>query len=156
MIARHLSTAEEGAARLFDQVREACTEADDLPGRLEAGLRVALGGLATDPELARLLTVDGLPGAPAGQPAEAGREWVSRFGVLLSDAAAADPRASREPDYVAPFLLDGVRFLIARLVLAGETDDLLRLLPGILECLLAYWFEPGEPRALARAAMARR
>jgi hypothetical protein len=31
---------------------------------------------------------------------------------------------------------------------------LLRLLPGILEALLAYWFEPGEPSRLARAALA--
>jgi hypothetical protein len=148
---------EEGAAeRLFARVRDACAEADGLPGHLEAGLRVALGGLAADPELARLLTLDPLPGGADDAWIEVGRELVGRFGALLRDAAAADPRASREPDFVAPFVIDGVRFQIARLVLAGETSDLLELVPGTLEGLLAYWFEPGRARALSRAAIARR
>jgi hypothetical protein len=152
----HPSTAEEGAVRLFDQVRDACAEADGLPASLEVGLRVVLGGLAADPELARLLTFG--PHAPRADPKgpEVGRELVADLGVLLGEAAAADPRASREPPFLAAFLIGGVRHEIAGLVLAGETSDLMRLLPEILECLLAFYFEPGEPQALARAALAHR
>jgi hypothetical protein len=145
-------SGEVGARRLFELVRGACAGDGDLAVRLEAGLRAALGMLAADPELAYQLTVapymdqedDALDGL---------QEWVARFGVLLGDAAADDPRASQEPAFLAPFLIGGVRFQVGRLVLNGEASDLLRLLPATLEGLLAYYFEPGEPRRLAAAAL---
>lgn len=143
---------EVAARRLFATVRGACSSTDDLPTRLAAGLRVTLDTLAADPGLAYLLTVDPYLGG-GGEALDANREWIGRFGGLLRHAALADPRASREPAFLAPFLIGGVRFQIARVVLKGEGSDLLRLLPGTLEALLAYYFEPGEPRALALAAL---
>jgi hypothetical protein len=144
---------DSGAERLLTLVREACAGGTDLPTRLEAGLRVALELLAADPAMARLLTVDPYLDDEDGA-LDALRRWTERFGALLRDAAAQDPRASPvEPVFLAPFLIGGVRFQIARLVLNGEASDLLRLLPGTLEALLAYYFEPGEPRALAEAAL---
>jgi hypothetical protein len=148
-------SGEVGARRLFALVRDACEDGGDLPGRLEAGLRVALDTLAARPELAYLLTVDPYLGADEGA-LDALRGWFARFGDLLRDAAAADPRASKEPSFLAPTLIGGIRFQIARLVLKGETSDLVRLLPGTLEALLAYYFEPGEPRRLAQIALAGR
>jgi hypothetical protein len=146
-------SGEAGARRLLADVRDAGSEGHDLPSRLEAALRTALGMLAADPELARLLTVD--PYLGADQVAlDAQREWIGRLGKLLDAAAASDPRASRETSFLAPFLIGGVRFQIARLVLNGEASDLSRLLPSLLEGLLSYYFEPGEPRRLARAALA--
>jgi hypothetical protein len=142
-----------GGKRLFSLVRGACADADGLPARLEAALRAALGALAAEPELAHRLTVEPYLGEEQ-EALDAQLEWVGRFGVLLRDAAAADPRASKEPLFLAPFLIGGVRLQIARLVLTGEAPELLRLLPGTLEGLLAYYFEPGEPRVLARAALA--
>jgi hypothetical protein len=145
-------SGEAGARRLFALVRDACVGGEDLPARLEAGLRVALEMLAADPELAHLLTVQTYLDREAGA-LDAQRDWFGRFGRLLREAAESDPRASRQPSFLAPFLIGGVRFQIARRVLAGEGSDLLRLLPVTLEGLLAYYFEPGEPRALARAAL---
>jgi hypothetical protein len=143
---------EAGARRLFACVREAGAEGHDLPSRLEAGLRAALELLAAEPELAYVLTVSPYVGGDEAA-LDYHRDWIGRFGDLLRDAAADDPRASREPSFLAPFLIGGVRFQIARLVLAGEGPDLLRLLPGTLEALLAYYFEPGEPRQPAGAAL---
>jgi hypothetical protein len=142
-----------GARRLYELVRGACAEADDFPGRLATGLRAALEMLAADPELAHLLTVQPYLGGDDGA-LDAQRDWIDRFGDLLRDAAAADAQASREPSFVAPFLIGGVRFQIARLILAGDCPDLSRHMPEILEAVLAYYFEPGEPRRLARAALA--
>ncbi|HEX4306453.1 MAG TPA: hypothetical protein VHZ54_10470 [Solirubrobacterales bacterium] len=143
----------DGEARhLFALVQAACAAGDDLPTRLEAGLRTVLETLAADPELAYRLTVAPYLGAD-DEALDAQREWIARFGALLREAAAGDPRASTEPSFLAPFLVGGVRFLIARLVIKGEGSDLLRLLPGTLETLLAYYFEPGEPRPLARVAL---
>jgi hypothetical protein len=141
-----------GARRLLRCVSEACAAGEDLPARLAAGLRAALGMLAADASLARTLTVDPWLGADEIALA-AQREWIDRFGGLLLAAAADDPRASREPSYLAPFVVGGVRFQIGRLVLNGEASELPRLLPGLVEAVLAYYFEPGEPRRLARAAL---
>lgn len=143
-----------GAARLLARVEAACAGArhDDLPGRLEAALRTALETLAADPGMARLLTVDPYLDDEEGA-LDALRDWIARFGDLLRAAAAEDPRASRGSDFLASFLIGGVRFQVARLVLNGEGGDLPRLLPGTLEALLAYYFEPGEPPHLARQAL---
>lgn len=141
---------DESAERLFALVRRACAGAGDLPTRLEAGLRVALDTLAEDPELAHRLTADPYLGNDEGA-LDAQREWIGRFGELLRAAAAEDPRASDAPPFLAPFLIGGVRFQIARLAINREVSDLPRLLPRTLDALLAYYFEPGEPRSLARA-----
>jgi hypothetical protein len=145
-------SGEAGARRLFVLVQAACAAGADLPARLEAGLRAALDMLAAEPELAYLLTVEPYLGAEE-EAYDAQRRWLGRFGGLLRDAADADPRASPEPAFLAPFLIGGVRFQVGRLVLNGEAADLPRLLPGTLEALLAYYFEPGEPRRLAHVAL---
>jgi hypothetical protein len=137
-------------------VREACAGGEDLPARLEAGLRAALETLATEPELAYELTV--APWLESGDGAlDAERAWMARFGDLLCEAVACDPRTtpSRLP-FLATFLIGGVRFQIGRLVLNKEASDLPRLLPALLEGLLSYYFEPGEPRRLAHIALAGR
>jgi hypothetical protein len=144
------------AERLFSVVRDACATECGLPARLAAGLRAALGMLAAEPELAYELTV--APWLDSDDGAlDAQRAWMARFGDLLLDAVADDPRTtpSRLP-FLATFLIGGVRFQIGRLVLNGEATDLLRILPGTLEALLAYYFEPGEPRSLAQDALVRR
>ena len=55
--------------------------------------------------------------------------------------------------FVPSSLIDGVRFQIGRMVSDGEGSDLLRLLPGTLEALLAYYFDAGERGRLARAVL---
>jgi hypothetical protein len=138
--------------RLFFCVRDAGREGDDFPSRLGLGLGAVLEMLAANPELARLLTVD--PYLGEDQVAlDAQREWIDRPGRLM-DAAASDSRASRESAFLARFLVGGVRFQIARLVLNGEASDLSRLLPTLLESLLSYYFEPTESRRLAQVALA--
>ncbi len=149
-------SGDAAARRLFAVVRCACVGGEDLPTRLEAGLRAAFDLLAADPELAYELTAAPYLGGDEAA-ADGVRKWLGRFGGLLREAAASDPRTTpTELRYLAPFLIGGVRFQIARLVIAGESRDLLRILPGTLEALLAYYFEPGEPRRLAHIALAGR
>jgi hypothetical protein len=144
------------ARRLFDAVRGACADGDDLPARLEAGLRTALGMFASNPDLVRLLVVDGFLERGDGA-LDVSRRWVGRFGELLRQAAASDPRTSAvEPTFVATFLIGGIRYEIGRRVRDGGASELPGLLPDLLEALLAFYFEPGEPRQLAQAALAGR
>jgi hypothetical protein len=145
-----------GARRLFEAVRDTCVEGKDLPARLEAGLRTALGLFASDPDLARLLTVDAFRERDDGA-FDLSRRWVERFGELLREAAASDPRTSSvEASFRATFLIGGVRHEIGRHVRDGGASELPGLLPDMLESLLAFYFEPGEPRRLAQAALAGR
>lgn len=147
-------SGDDGARRLFTAVCESCARKADLPGRLAAGIRAALDLLAADPELARLVTVAPHLGAdPAALAAQ--DEWIERFGDLLRAAVADDPRTTASDlPFLAGFVIGGVRLQIARHVLNGEAADLPRLLPGLLEVILSYYFEPGEASRLARAALA--
>jgi hypothetical protein len=139
-----------GAWRLLIRVEGACKGCDGLPARLEAGLRAALEMLAAEPELAYELTVAPWLESDDGI-LDAQRAWMARFGDLLGDAVSDDP-ATTTPciPSLASFLIGGVRFQIGRLVLKKEASDLPRLLPSLLEGVLAYYFEPGESPALAR------
>jgi hypothetical protein len=134
-------SGDAGAARLFAHVRAACQGGEDLPARLESGLRSAFGMLAADPQLAYELTVAPYLGAEAAA-LDGLREWLARFGCLMNDAAAEDPRARKESTFIAPYLIGGVRLQIARLVLNGEGAELLRLLPGNLEGLRNSYLGP--------------
>jgi hypothetical protein len=148
-------SGEPATRRLFVLVRDACQGGDDFPARLEAGLRAALEMLAAEPRLAYQLTVTPWLQSDDGE-LDALRTWTAHFGDLLRDAAASDPRTTPSSiPFLSTFLIGGVRFQIGRLVLRDEASDLIRLLPGLLEGLLAYYFEPGEPRALADAALTR-
>lgn len=146
-------SGDPGARQLLAAVSGACQGGADLPARLEAGLRAALEMLAAEPGLAHELTVAPWLDSEDGS-LDAERVWMARFGDLLLDAVRSDPRttSSRLP-FLARFLIGGVRFQIGRLVLNGEAADLPRLLPGLLEGVLSYYFEPGEPRRLASAAL---
>jgi hypothetical protein len=149
-------SGDPSARRLFEAVRGACAEGEDLPTRLEAGLRTALGRLASDPDLARLLTVDAFLDREDGT-FDLSRRWIEHFGELLRGAAASDPRTGAvESSFLANFLIGGVRYEIGRHIRDGDASELPGLLPDILEALLAFYFEPGEPRGLAQAALAGR
>lgn len=156
LAARSPWSGDTGARRLLIHVEEACKGCQGLPARLEAGLRATLELLASEPELAYELTV--APWLESDDGAlDAQRAWMARFGELLGDAVADDPAATTSciPS-LASFVIGGVRFQIARKVLNKEASDLLLLLPSLLEGVLAYYFEIGEPRYLARAALAER
>lgn len=146
-------SGEAAAGRLLALVRDSCAAETDLPGRLAAAIRATLDFLAADPDLARLLTVDPYLGSDE-EAFDAQRRWTGRFGTLLREAVADDQRtATSDVSFLSDFLIDGVRLQIARLLLRDEASGLPRLLPSLLEVLLAYYFEPGEPRRLTRAAL---
>jgi hypothetical protein len=146
-------SGDAGARRLLVRVEDACHGCEGLPARLQAGLRAALEMLAAEPDLAYELTVAPWLESDDGI-LDAQRAWMARFGDLLSDAVEEDPATTTSGiPSLASFVVGGVRFQIARLVLNKETSALPRLLPSLLEGVLAYYFEPGEPVALARAAL---
>ncbi|HTR74155.1 MAG TPA: hypothetical protein VMH33_02715 [Solirubrobacterales bacterium] len=146
------SPGEDGAARLLALLRAGCAAEEDFPSRLEAALRTSLDFLAADPDLAYLLTVEPYLGGDE-EALAAQRVWIGRFGCLLREAVATDPRTTTSDlPFLADFVIGGVRHRIARLVLNGEAADLPRLLSGLLEGVLSYYFDPGELRLLAHVA----
>jgi hypothetical protein len=142
---------DHAAERLRDAVLAPCATRADFPGKVEAALRVTLRLLAADPELAHLLTAQPYVGGDE-QALRAQQHWQSRFGDMLRDAAAGHPAPASRPRFLEPFLIGGVRFQIGRQVLAGEAAQLERLLPDLLEPLLAFYLGPEEAGRIARAA----
>lgn len=58
---------------------------------------------------------------------------------MLLGGAATTLDSHPDLDFVEPTLVGGISRLIARQVLAGEAEDLERLLPAILEFVFAFY-----------------
>jgi hypothetical protein len=146
-------TAEEydhAAKLLLDSIEAACSGCVDLAGRVESALRAGLAFLATNHELASLLTVE---------PYKLGRDlalrhqhWLERYGALLRGAASGEFDAPVHPDFVEPTIVAGISWQISGLVLAARAEQLGRLLPDLLEFTLVFYLGPAEASRIARAA----
>jgi hypothetical protein len=141
---------ERGAERLRATIVAACERGAAFPARVEAALRATLALLAAEPELARLLAVQ-----PHGAGADAHhcyREGLKRYGALLRRAAASDPQASVQPDFLEPAVIAGIVWQIARSLLADGPEALEGLLPALLEFVLVYYLDPAQATRIARSA----
>jgi hypothetical protein len=126
---------DRGAERLFEAIVATCNPRADFAARVEAGLHASLSLLAADPNLARTLT---FRAELSDDALLRRRHWHERYAVLLGGAATTLDRPP-DLDSVELTLIGGISHLIARQILAGEAEDLERLLPGILEFAFAFY-----------------
>lgn len=138
--------------RLLGVLTFPCYARASLSERVEGSLGAGLAFLASEPELARLLTVE----APAAGPEVAKRhhEWMSRYGALLRRAALGQPEVELPPRPFEPVIVGGIASAIAAQVLAGRTEQLEKELPELTAYVLACYHSPApeDPRVgLARA-----
>jgi hypothetical protein len=128
---------ERGAERLFEAVTAAGASQAGLGEQVRSSLDAALALLASDPALARLLTLRPFIGDQA--LLESHRSWVGRYADQLRRAARSSPGAIINPPFVEPAILGGVRFQIAKSVLAGQAERLPELAPEMARFLLCYY-----------------
>jgi AcrR family transcriptional regulator len=137
-----LAAYEVEAGRLCAEMEEACAalvegrgpvaEADRL-GRARAGIAAALGFLADEPAVARLLSAEPPPQIAA--LAAARRDLVERLGTML--------RTVLEPSGATPLpglerrLIGAALALVAARAASGDGDRLRQLEPELSEILLA-------------------
>jgi hypothetical protein len=149
------STADHrnGARRLLETIAAACDPAADFPDQLHSTLDAALGLLASEPALARLLCLEPYADddlSRRGQP-----RWLEACAARLRQAARSCPRASCPPPFLEPLLLDAIYWRVSDRVRAGHLEQLQGLLPDLFESTLAYYFEAEELSRIVAAARER-
>lgn len=138
MVADHIRSSMRAAAEAFGE----------WPQQVRAALATMLRFLASEPELARLCMVE---------PVAAGGEIAARYRTTMQDFVgilkAGRPQHSGErplPEATEETLVGGVVSLIVREISAGRTAALEKLLPDLVELILAPYLGVEEAERLAR------
>jgi AcrR family transcriptional regulator len=131
-----LGAYEFATDRVRTAVVGACAEVagEEWPARVRAGVVTLLTTLAAEPALASILLAEGL---------RAGRGIYDRYQAavegfvpLLRDGAPDPPGGAAVPPATDEAVVGGIASLLGRRATAGETADLARLVPDVLEFAL--------------------
>jgi AcrR family transcriptional regulator len=123
--------------RIRDTVAEACAPipAAQWPDRVKAGVTALLSLLAGEPPLATIVLAEGLR---AGRGIyDRYQAAVESFVPLLREGAPDPPGSAEVPAATDEAVVGGIAALLSRRVVAGETADLGKLIPEVLEFALA-------------------
>ena len=114
--------------------------------RVLAGLTALLGHLAAEPAQAQLVLVEGLR---AGRGVyDLYQEALQSFVPLLREGAPAPAGGEPPPLATDEAVVGGIASLLARRVLAGETEKLPEFLPEIAEFALTPYLGAAEARRI--------
>lgn len=142
-----LTAYDDAAERLRREVRAACAEHEQWPDRVCAGLAAGLAWLAGEPARANLLLVEGLRAGP--QVYDRFLAMTDGFVPLLRDGAPAGPGSfGRLPQGADEAIVGGIASLLGRRVLAGETEDLVKMFPEVAEFALTPYLGAAEARRI--------
>jgi AcrR family transcriptional regulator len=137
--------------QMREQVDQAYEAEDDWAAAIGAGIGAMLGFLAAEPNLARLAIVEALVAGPV--VVERYDAAVQTFLPHLQAGRKGRPRAvlARLSDSTEEALVGGMVSLVARRIVAGQTDELESLLPDLVEFTVAPYLGNAEAAKLARA-----
>jgi AcrR family transcriptional regulator len=145
-----LTAYDDATERLQREVRSACAEQTDWSGRVCSGLAAGLAWLAGEPARANLLLVEGLRAGPAVY--DRFLAMVDGFVPLLRKGAPAGPDGSGPPPQAADeAVIGGIASLLGRRVLAGETEELVKMFPEVAEFALTPYVGAAEARRIISA-----
>ena len=131
---------------------EAVVPTEDWPHEVIAAFRSTLSFLAAEPDLARLCLVDSLGAGP--MVAQRFQETVYGFTPLLARGRSLRESDRPLPDSTENSLVGALVNLASRSIIAGEAEQLERLLPDFVEFALAPYLGAEEARRLAGEATA--
>jgi AcrR family transcriptional regulator len=123
--------------RIRTTVVDACAPIPvaEWPARVGAGVGALLKLLAGEPPLATIVLAEGLR---AGRGIyDRYQAAVESFVPLLRDGAPDPPGSAPVPPATDEAVVGGIAALLSRRVVAGETEDLTKLVPDVLEFALA-------------------
>ena len=135
----------DALAHLQVAILDACGRQDTWPAKVAAGVGAAVDFAATEPETARMLTIQALIQRPDG-----GRRYmrmIDHFAELLSSEA---PRDRRRPISTERALVGGVATTIADHIRDGALADLRAEVPALVELVLVPYLGRTEARRWAR------
>jgi AcrR family transcriptional regulator len=138
---------EDLTERLAQRAAECCTADDSWPSRVGAGLDVLLGELATQPELATVLTRS----FPAIRPLAHLRymEFLESFAPLLREGRDFSDLSGELPGEIEMLAIGAAEALVFEAIEAGRAAELPALAPTIHFALLVPFMGPA--RALEAA-----
>jgi AcrR family transcriptional regulator len=136
--------------QLRERVDEAYRAEDDWTAAISAAIAAMLAFLASEPNLARLAMVEALVAGPV--VVERYDAAVQTFLPYLQVGREGRPKAVlvRLSDSTEEALVGGMVSLVARRIVAGQTDQLESLLPDLLEFTVAPYVGNDEAAKLAR------
>jgi AcrR family transcriptional regulator len=138
MVADHIRASMRAAAESFGE----------WPQQVRAALATMLRFLASEPELARLCMVE--PVAAGGEIAARHRASMQGFVEILKAGRPQHSGSRPLPEATEETLVGGIVSLIVREISAGRTADLEKLLPDLVELILAPYLGIEEAERLAR------
>ena len=144
-----LAAYEDAVGRIRAAVLGACQEGTEWPARVLAGLTALLGQLAAEPAQAQLVLVEGLRAGRGVYDLYQGA--LQGFVPLLREGAPAPNDGEPPPLGADEAIVGGVASLLARRVLAGETEKLPEFLPEIAEFALTPYLGAAEARRIISA-----
>ncbi len=141
-----IAAYDDAVRRIREQMVAACAEADDWATGVLAALAALLELLAAEPAQAGLVLVEGLR---AGRGVyDRYQEALQSFVPLLRDGAPAPAGGAAPPEATDEAVVGGIASLLARRVLAGETEQVGDLLPEIAEFALTPYLGASEARRI--------
>ena len=138
MVADHIRASMRAAADSFG----------DWPQQVRAALATMLRFLASEPELARLCMIE--PVAAGGEIAARHRASMQGFVEILKTGRPEHSGERPLPDATEETLVGGIVSLIVGEISAGRTAELEKLLPDLVELILAPYLGTEEAEQLAR------
>jgi len=130
--------------RLQVAVLEACQREKTWPAKVAAGVGATVEFAATQPETARLLTIESLVRRPDG--GERYSRTIEHFAELLRAEAPSD---RRRPKSTEQALVGGIGRVLAEHLRSGDCAALRRSAPELVELLLVPYVGRAEARAWA-------
>jgi AcrR family transcriptional regulator len=141
-----LAAYDDGMERIRAVMLEACEGADEWAVGVLAALAALLDFLAAEPAQAGLVLVEGLR---AGRGVyDRYQEALQSFVPNLRDGAPAPAGGEAPPEATDEAIVGGIASLLARRVLAGETERLTEFLPEIAEFALTPYLGAAEARRI--------
>ncbi len=141
-----LAAYDDAVKRIHEQVELACGEGGEWAERVLGALAALLDLLAAEPAHAQLVMVEGL---------RAGRGVYDRYQAALASfvpllrRGAPAPLGGEPPPLATDeAVVGGIASLLARRVLAGETEKLDEFLPDIAEFALTPYLGAAEARRI--------
>lgn len=131
--------------QLVSYVRGAFDGPDRWPDQVRAGYAALLHFLAANPDAARVAIVEILGAGPRGH--EHHRAAIRSFVPFFEDGRRGSPLGDRVPQSAARVIVGGAATIIFEEVVAGNAEDLPRLLPELLYLALAPYL--GHEAAVA-------
>ncbi len=119
------------------------------PERVTAALRAVVDCYVSEPQLARLVTVEVLA---AGPPALERRDAaLKRFAIYLAPGLAALPLGMQEAEILTQAVIGGLYEALYTCLVEGRTETLPAVLPELLYCVLVPYL--GHQAALAASQL---